>query len=221
MTRPQTGLQHMLSDIDQLLAQYAAATGVGALSPRIRAALRATPRDRFTPEPVKPLAYADRPQPIGYGQTMSQPFMVALMSELLEPESSDNILEIGTGSGCQAAILANLCATLYSLEVIPELAKRASTLLANMGYHNLQVISGNGAEGHPAAAPCDKIIITAAANKVPAPLLEQLRPGGLIIAPLGPVAGPQRLTVLRKSTGGDISSEANIAVNFVPFRHWP
>jgi protein-L-isoaspartate(D-aspartate) O-methyltransferase len=106
MTRPQTGLQHMLSDIDQLLAQYAAATGVGALSPRIRAALRATPRDRFTPEPVKPLAYADRPQPIGYGQTMSQPFMVALMSELLEPESSDNILEIGTGSGCQAAILA-------------------------------------------------------------------------------------------------------------------
>jgi protein-L-isoaspartate(D-aspartate) O-methyltransferase len=221
MTRPNTGLQHMLSDIDRLLAQYATATGVGALSPRIRAAMQKTPRDRFTPERVRPLAYADRPQPIGYGQTISQPFMVALMTALLEPDSRDNILEIGTGSGYQAAILANLCATLYSLEVIPELAKRATTLLANMGYHNLQVISDNGAEGHPAAAPYDKIIITAAANKVPAPLLEQLRPGGLIVAPLGPVEGPQQLTVLRKSTEGDISSEANIAVNFVPFTHCP
>ena len=219
MRRLNSGLDHMMADIDHQFALTACTTGLPELSARVRAALEATPRDRFTPEPVRPMAYADSPQPIGHGQTISQPFIVALMTELLAVQDTDTILEIGTGSGYQAAVLARLGATVYSVEIIPELARRATTLLARVGCDQVRVLIGNGAHGYPAAAPFDKIIITAAAAEVPHALLEQLRPGGLIVAPLGPVAGPQQLSVLRKSHKGAITSEPVLAVNFVPFTH--
>ena len=219
MRRLNSGLDHMMADIDQQFALTAHETGLPALSDRVREALEATPRDHFTPEPVKAMAYADHPQPIGHGQTISQPFIVALMTELLAVQSSDTILEIGTGSGYQAAVLNSLGATVYSVEIIPELARRATTLLARLGCHRVRVVMGNGAQGYAAAAPFDKIIITAAAAKVPEALCEQLRPGGLIVAPLGPVSGPQQLSVLRKSQQGAFTTEPILAVNFVPFTH--
>lgn len=219
MHRHQSGLEHMLADIDRQFTETAAATGLPAVSARVRSALRATPRDRFTPEPVRPMAYANRPQPIGHGQTISQPFIVALMTELLRVTCADTILEIGTGSGFQAAVLSTMGATVYSVEIVPQLARRATALLSELGCNTVHVVVGNGAAGYAAAAPYDKIIITAAAPKVPKPLLNQVRPGGLIVAPLGPTDGPQQLSLLRKHHDETFSKQAVLPVNFVPFTH--
>lgn len=207
----------MLATIEDYLAECAGSTGVASLSPRVRAALLATPRERFLPEDQRALAYADRAVPIGHGQTLSQPLIVALMTELLQPRESDRVLEIGTGSGYQAAVLAHLVRQVYSLEIIEPLAIAAGCRLAVLGLANVEVIVGNGSAGLPEQAPFDKIIITAAAPAVPPALVRQLRPGGLIVAPLGEPWFGQVLTVLTLDERGVLSRREVLSVSFVPF----
>ena len=179
-------------------------------------ALRHVPRHVFMPEEVRHLAYENRPLSIGYNQTISQPFIVAHMSELLELEAAHKVLEIGTGSGYQAAVLAELCDSVYTIEIIPPLGERAAVLLAELGYHQIQVRIGNGYEGWPEEAPFDRIIVTCAPDNIPEALVEQLVPGGRIIIPVGSQYETQYLVVVRKTINGRIIREKQSAVRFVP-----
>ena len=147
--------------------------------------LRVTPRHRFVPPAVRSLAYADNPLPIGHGATISQPYIVALMTELLDPNKNQRVLEIGTGSGYQAAVLAQLLKHVYTIEIVPELAEEARARLARLGYRNVEVRSGDGYLGWPEAAPFDAIIVTAAAPRIPEPLKQQLKDGGRLVLPVG------------------------------------
>ena len=152
---------------------------------RVLAAMEKVPRHRFLPSPTDPAAYGDHPLPIGDGQTISQPYMVALMTEALCLTGDERVLEIGTGSGYQAAILAELAREVYSVERFPGLAERARALLADLGYSNVTVIVGDGSLGHPEAAPYDRIIVTAAAPEIADPWVEQFVEGGILVVPLG------------------------------------
>lgn len=187
----------------------------GIRDPRVLAAMAAVPRHRFVPAEVEGQAYDDHPLPIGYGQTISQPYIVAFMSEALELGPSDTVLEIGTGSGYQAAVLAKLAAQVYSIELLPELADRARRTLLEEGYGNVQVKAGDGYQGWPEHAPFTKIIVTAAPEAVPEALVEQLAVGGTMIVPVGPQTGPQELRLLTKTPRG-VVSERSLAVRFVP-----
>ncbi len=187
----------------------------GIRNPRVLAAMAAVPRHRFVPAEVERQAYDDHPLPIGYGQTISQPYIVAFMSEALALEPSDTVLEIGTGSGYQAAVLAKLAAQVYSIELLPELAARARRTLLEEGYGNVQVKAGDGYQGWPEHAPFTKIIVTAAAEAVPEALVEQLAVGGTMIVPVGPQMGPQELRLLTKTPRG-VVTERSLAVRFVP-----
>ncbi len=209
--------QSMLEVIDQHFRATAASTGKGRLSPAIRKAIAATPRDQFVPAAQQPSAYGDSALPIGCRQTISQPFIVALMTELLEPEARDKILEIGTGSGYQAAILARLVSHVYSVEIVEPLARLARDRLQAIAVSNVTVVAGNGAEGLPQYAPFDKVIITAASPEIPAAIVEQLRPGGRIVAPLGEAGYGQQLAVLEKTASGELRQRDVLAVTFVPF----
>jgi len=160
-------------------------------------------------------AYDDRPLPIGYGQTISQPFIVVLMTQRLQPKASDRVLEIGTGSGYQAAILSELAGEVYTIEIVPPLAQHAEGLLHKLGYNNVHVKAGDGYKGWPEQAPFDGIIVTAAPDYVPQPLVEQLKEGGRMVIPVGK-AGAQMLYLLEKR-GGKIKQKAVIPVKFVPF----
>lgn len=183
--------------------------------PRVLAAMRAVPRHELVPENVRPLAYADRPLPIGYQQTISQPFIVAFMTEQLQPEALDRVLEIGTGSGYQAAVLAELVDEVYTIEIVEPLAHRATADLARLGYDNIHVRAGDGYLGWPEAAPFDAIIVTCAPEDIPTPLVEQLAEGGRMIIPVGPVGGVQELVLLEKRDGKMKQREV-MAVRFVP-----
>jgi protein-L-isoaspartate(D-aspartate) O-methyltransferase len=185
----------------------------GVHDARILAALRKVPRHLFVPSEERAQAYNDYPLAIGYGQTISQPYIVAYMTEALELKPHDRVLEIGTGSGYQAAILAELVAEVYSIEIVAPLAKEAEARLRRLGYSNVQVRAGDGYRGWPEAAPFDAIIITAAPRNVPQPLLDQLREGGRMVLPLG--AWDQELVRLRRS-GGGILRESLLPVRFVP-----
>ncbi|MBP7777775.1 MAG: protein-L-isoaspartate(D-aspartate) O-methyltransferase [Acidobacteria bacterium] len=187
----------------------------GIRDPRVLAAMAAVPRHRFVPAEVEGQAYDDHPLPIGYGQTISQPYIVAFMSEALELEPSDSVLEIGTGSGYQAAVLAKLAAQVYSIELLPELADRARRTLLEEGYGNVQVKAGDGYQGWPEHAPFTKIIVTAAPEAVPEALVEQLAVGGTMIVPVGPQTGAQELRLLTKTPRG-VVTERSLAVRFVP-----
>ena len=209
--------QSMLEVIDQHFRATAASTGKGRLSPAIRNAIAATPRDQFVPAAQQPSAYGDSALPIGCRQTISQPFIVALMTELLEPDPRDKILEIGTGSGYQAAILARLVSHVYSVEIVEPLARLARDRLQAIAVSNVTVVAGNGAEGLPQYAPFDKVIITAASPEIPAAIVEQLRPGGRIVAPLGEAGYGQQLAVLEKSASGELRQRDVLGVTFVPF----
>jgi protein-L-isoaspartate(D-aspartate) O-methyltransferase len=186
--------------------------------PRVLAAMEKVPRHRFVPESERPFAYRDTPLPIGHGQTISQPYIVALMTERVRPAPDARVLEVGTGSGYQAAVLAELVEHVYSIELEPELARTAATILAELGYENVTVRAGDGYLGWPEKAPFDIIILTAAPDHVPQPLLDQLKTGGRLIVPVGTQLAGQELRLLTKDAAGQVREEDIAAVRFVPLR---
>ena len=180
------------------------------------AAMRKVERHLFVPENQKKNAYDDGPLPIGYGQTISQPYIVAYMTALLEPKAGDKMLEIGTGSGYQAAVLAEIASNVYTIEIVPELGTQAKKRLAALGYKNVEVITGDGYYGLPDKGPFDAIVVTAAAEHIPPPLIEQLKDGGKMIIPVGSQFMVQTLILVEKK-GKEIKTSNLMAVRFVPF----
>ena len=186
----------------------------GIRDPKVLDALRRTPRHLFVPETVQSQAYANKPLSIGQGQTISQPYIVAFMTEVLRPQSEDKVLEVGTGSGYQAAVLSPLVNQIYSLEIVPELGARSQSLLQRLGYSNIHTRIDDGALGWPEAAPFDKILLTAATHKVPQALFEQLKVGGLLLAPIkGDKA--EQLVLFTKHSSDRIDSQELLPVSFV------
>ncbi len=208
----------LLREIESDLAECAPSTGVAQLSAAVRAALLAVPRDRFVPPDLKRHAWENRALPIGHGQTISQPTIVALMTELLAVGPADTVLEIGTGSGYQAAVLGQVLprGRVYSIEIVPELAERSRRLLQDLGARNVEVITGDGYAGLPRAAPFAGIIVTAVGREVPAALAAQLAPGARLVMPVGDPGGEQWLTVFTRGTEGELSGRAVLPVRFVP-----
>jgi protein-L-isoaspartate(D-aspartate) O-methyltransferase len=187
-------------------------------SPRVLDAMRRVPRHLFVPEPERGLAYGDHPLRIGYGQTISQPYIVAFMTQAIEVRATDRVLEIGTGSGYQAAILGELANEIYTIEIVTPLAERARETLAALGYKNVHVRAGNGYLGWPEQAPFDRIIVTAAPDDVPLALVEQLKIGGLMAIPVGDIS--QELRILRKTATG-LDTLETLPVRFVPMTGKP
>ena len=208
--------RRLLADIELDMRATAGSTGRGALDPRVAAAVGKVPRERFVPAHLADRAYENRPLPIGHEQTISQPFIVALMTELIDPKPADRVLEIGTGSGYQAAVLAELVARVYTIEIVRPLGERAAELLKTLGYRNIEVRIGDGYLGWPEAAPFDAIVVTAAPDHMPQPLIDQLAPGGRLIAPVGTRGGIQQLQLLRKDAQGRAVTRSVLEVRFVP-----
>jgi protein-L-isoaspartate(D-aspartate) O-methyltransferase len=196
--------------LDMVESQIAAR---GVREPAVLDAMRTVPRHRFVPPAESRFAYTDGPLPIGHEQTISQPYIVALMTELVRPNRKMKVLEVGTGSGYQAAVLAECVGEVYTIEIVEALGRQAEKLLADLGYRNVHVRVGDGYDGWPEAAPFDAIMITAAPEQIPQPLLDQLKPGGRLVLPLG--AGAQDLVVVTKTDHG-IVREVVTAVRFVP-----
>ena len=188
----------------------------GITNARVLAAMTKVPRHRFVPEHLADAAYEDHPLPIGYNQTISQPYIVALMTELLQLQLGARVLEVGTGSGYQAAILAEVGAQVYSLEILEPLARTSAETLRRLGYTGVQVKRGDGYLGWPEHAPYDAIVVTAAAEHVPPPLVEQLKPGGRLVIPVGDEQGRQSLLVVEKSVDGSVTTHDVAPVVFVP-----
>ena len=186
----------------------------GVRDPRVLAAMRKVPRHRFVDDAQRAEAYEDHPLPIPGNQTISQPYIVALMTELLELKPDSRALEIGTGSGYQSAVLAELAKEVYTIEIVPELARLARTRLRELGYDNVTVREGDGYRGWPEHAPFDAIIVTAAPERIPQPLLDQLAPGGIMVIPVGGFF--QELKVFRKSADGRVTEKDILPVRFVP-----
>jgi len=206
----------LVKEIEAMVMETREYVGKDRLERKVIDAIRAVPRHEFVPDLYKSYAYENRPLPIGDRQTISQPYIVALMTELAEVDSNSIVLEVGTGSGYQAAILAELVDHVYSIEIIDNLAQRAQRTLFNLGYENITVRSGDGYNGWQEHAPYDAIIVTAAPEEVPQPLIEQLKPGGKIVIPVGPQSRTQYLRVLTKSRSGDIEVKEILPVGFVP-----
>jgi len=186
----------------------------GVRSAIVLEAMRSTARHLFVPAPLRYLAYADRPLPIGHGQTISQPYVVAFMTELLDPQPHHRVLEIGTGCGYQAAVLSRLVKAVYSIEIVPELARDSAALLKQLGYDNVLVRAGDGYQGWPDEAPFDRILLTAAPPEVPKTLVDQLQVGGKLVAPEGRVW--QNLVLLEKRADGSLQRKVSLPVRFVP-----
>jgi protein-L-isoaspartate(D-aspartate) O-methyltransferase len=206
----------LIAQIVQDARDTASWTGRERFDPRVLDAMRKVRRAAFVPAEMASHAYVNAPLPIGCGQTISQPFIVALMTDLLDLRPEHCVLEVGTGSGYQAAVLAELAGTVCSIEVIPNLATRAAAVLAAEGYGTVALRTGDGALGWPERAPFDAIVVTAAAREVPPALLEQLRPGGQMVIPVGEPHGEQELRLLRKDVEGKVTSQTVLAVAFVP-----
>jgi protein-L-isoaspartate(D-aspartate) O-methyltransferase len=202
--------------IEEEVRQTAHFTGRPQLATRVLDALERVPRERFVPDYEVDSAYANVPLPIGYRQTISQPYIVALMTDLLDPDPEDVVLEIGTGSGYQAAVLAGLVARVYSVEVIPELAARAAALLAELGCDNVETRAGDGNLGWPEHAPYDGIIVTAGAPSVPPTLLEQLKPGAPLVIPVRADGYGQVLQRITRDADGRVEVRDVLPVAFVP-----
>jgi protein-L-isoaspartate(D-aspartate) O-methyltransferase len=179
-------------------------------------AMRAVPRHEFVPSRHRGMAYANRPLPIGHGQTISQPYIVGYMTEKLEPEPDHRVLEVGTGSGYQAAVLAEIVEEVHTIEIIEPLARSARRRLERLGYDNVEVSQGDGYFGLPEQAPFDTVIVTAAAGHIPPPLVDQLKLGGRMIIPVGPVYAVQTLILVTKDRAGDVTTEQLLPVRFVP-----
>jgi len=204
---------HLAEARREMVEQQIRARGIE--NPRVLAAMARVPRHELVPSILRSLAYADRPLPIGHGQTISQPFIVAFMTEALNPAPADRVLEIGTGSGYQAAVLAELVAKVYTIEIVSPLGERARADLARLGYGNVFVRVGDGYEGWPEHAPFDAIIVTCSPEHVPQPLVDQLRDGGRMIIPVGDPQGGQELYLLEKR-GTKVVKRAVLPVRFVP-----
>jgi protein-L-isoaspartate(D-aspartate) O-methyltransferase len=196
-----------------MVAQQIAARGI--TNPAVLEAMRAVPRHLFVPASIRTSAYEDRPLPIGHGQTISQPYIVAYMTDALGVASTHRVLEIGTGSGYQAAILSRLARSVSSIEIVPELGTHAAAVLKGAGYSNVIVRIGDGYAGWPERAPFDRIIVTAAPDHVPEPLVRQLAIGGRMVIPVGPAGGIQELLIIEK-TGTGVLEKRTIPVVFVP-----
>jgi protein-L-isoaspartate(D-aspartate) O-methyltransferase len=215
------GRNERQAELDELVSDISREAEIG--DERVLAALRRVARHRFVPENVAEAAYEDRPLPIGHGQTISQPTVVAVMTASVAPKKTDQCLEIGTGSGYQAAILAELCKKVFSIEYVPELARFAETNLRAAGYgpELVALRTGDGYRGWPDSAPFDVVVVTAAPEKVPAPLLDQLAVGGRLVIPVGPEHQTQHLELYRRTAPGNspgaFEKKTIMAVRFVPF----
>ena len=205
--------QRMLAEIVAEAALTAGHTGRAAFSERVLRVVDSVPRHEFVPIELRPYAYLNRPLPIGYEKTVSQPFIVALMTDLLELEEGDAVLEIGAGAGYQAAVLAELARHVYSVEIIEELAQGAERRLQRLGYDNVEVRVANGYYGWAEHAPYDKIMVTAAPDLIPPPLLAQLKPGGRMVIPTG-IPDRQALVLVEKSAAGSLSTREILPVRF-------
>ncbi len=203
----------MLAEIDALTIFNCGRLGKAALGRRVLAAMAELPRHAFVPAPLRGSAYADTPLPIGCGKTISQPFIVAVMTDLLDPQPGDRVLEVGTGLGYQAALLSRLAGRVYSIELIAALARSASERLAALGCANVALRVGNGRLGWPEHAPYDRIVVSAAPEAVPPALVEQLAPGGRLVLPAGP-PDAQRLLVIDKHADGTLHERSVFAVRF-------
>jgi protein-L-isoaspartate(D-aspartate) O-methyltransferase len=206
----------MLAEVEAMVAETRGMTGVAALSPRVRAALGKVERHRLVPEPQRALAYRNHPLPIGQGQTISQPYIVALSAELIAPAPQHVVLEIGTGSGYQAAVLAEIVQQVFTMELLEPLGKEAEQRLKTLGYRNIEVRIGDGYKGWPEKAPFDAIVVTAAAPRVPEALLAQLKPGGRMVIPVGASRDEQELLLIVKGADGKIEQRKVLPVRFVP-----
>ncbi len=201
--------------VDEVVATQAR-YGDRPFTPETLAALGRTERHLFVPAELRDAAYANRPLPIGYGQTISQPYIVALMTDLLRVGAGDRVLEVGTGSGYQAAVLAELDVEVFSIEIVAPLADQARRRLADLGYRRVNVRHGDGYHGWPEAAPFDAVIVTAAASHVPPPLVDQLRPGGRMVIPVGSRFHTQHLMLVEKGPDGTPTVRQLLPVRFVP-----
>jgi protein-L-isoaspartate(D-aspartate) O-methyltransferase len=205
----------MVKTIEAIAKGVSAQPG-GAIDVAVLAAMREVPRHELVPADVRDRAYTDSPLPIGFGQTISQPYIVALMTSLARPAREHVVLEVGTGSGYQAAVLSRLVAHVYSIEIVEPLARRAAERLKAIGYDNISVRHGDGYKGWPEHAPFDVIVVTAAADHIPAPLVEQLKPGGRMVIPVGASGVTQNLMLVEKDRDGAHTRRTVLPVRFVP-----
>ena len=209
-------IQGMLSDIRAEAGYACRMTGLKHLDDHVLAAMSRVPRQRFVNKSFRSHAFDNSPLPIGKGQTISQPFIVALMTGLIEPKISDKVLEVGTGSGYQTAILAELVDHLHTIEIIPKLAQKSRRRLVREGYDNISFLEGDGYFGWPEAAPFDAIIVTAAVEMIPQPLVDQLALGGRLVLPVGKRRYSQDLILVKKDRSGCLSKSRLLPVSFVP-----
>ena len=208
--------QEMIEEIQATVAETRRQTGRAQLAPEVMAAMGTVPRHEFVPGKLQAVAYDNRPLPVGHGQTISQPYIVALMTDLLEVDSNAVVFEIGTGSGYQAAVLAELVRQVYTVEIVEPLALAAKERLARLGYGNVEARFADGYYGWPEKGPFDAIIVTAAVNHIPPPLVEQLRPGGRLVVPVGERFTVQHLLVVHKMDDGRVTVRQILPVRFVP-----
>jgi len=208
--------EQMVREISAMARETGFETGRPVFSERVMAAMRKVPRHRFVPVAQETSAYDNRPLPIGDGQTISQPYIVALMTELLDPEPGHVVLEVGTGSGYQAAVLAEIVGTVCTIEIVESLGTRAAATLSALGYHNVITRIGDGYNGWKEHAPFDGILVTAAPAEVPRPLIDQLKPGGRLVIPVGGRFDVQELLVIEKKEDGSTTTRRTIPVRFVP-----
>jgi protein-L-isoaspartate(D-aspartate) O-methyltransferase len=209
-------IEAMLHDIEAEANYACRMTGRSMLDDHVLDAMSRVPRQRFVRKNFRSHAYDNSPLPIGKGQTISQPFIVALMTDLVAPKRADKVLEVGTGSGYQTAVLAEMVNQLYTIEIIPKLAERSQRLLDRQGYTNINYRVGNGYFGWPEEAPFDAIMVTAAAEEIPQPLIDQLAPGGRLVLPVGKRHYTQDLILLQKDQSGQVHTSSLLPVTFVP-----
>ena len=207
--------QQMIEQINASLASISSAIGIEKLDPRVLAVMAEVPRHEFVPADQVVHAYKDRPLPIGHGQTISAPFIVAVMTDLLRVTDTDTVLEVGTGSGYQSAVLSRLAKKVYTIEILPELGLAARSVLERLGYDNVETKIGDGYQGWPEHAPFDAIIVTAAPDHIPPALIEQLKPNGRLVIPVGDLV--QDLLVVTKNADGTTTEDRIVPVRFVPF----
>lgn len=207
----------LVAEIERDVQRTQSYTGRSRLDSSVLGAIGKVPRHEFVPAAYRSRAYENRPLPIGEGQTISQPYIVALMTDLAAVDADSVVLEIGTGSGYQAAVLAEIVRQVYTIEIVAPLGERAAATLERLGYANISVRIGDGYRGWPEHAPFDAIIVTAAPEEIPQPLVDQLKAGGKLVVPVGPENGAQSLRVIDKNESGELSATDVLPVRFVPF----
>jgi protein-L-isoaspartate(D-aspartate) O-methyltransferase len=209
---------NMVAVVEMLIEATSAATGVAALDPRVAGAMRKVPRDRFLPPVLRELAYADTPLPLGHGQNLAQPYLAALMTQMLDVKPGEKVFETGTDVGYHAAILSELGAEVYSVEIVGPLLDVARKVLPALGYGKVRLRQGDGYSGWPEHAPYDAILVKESSLEVPPALLRQLKEGGRMAIPLGPPEGPQFLTLIEKQANGRLRQKRYLPVRFTPFQ---